>query len=111
MGSDGVLDGAAIAPATSQRRQCAGWPTGHNCPVIVRFARRYCQGCEVERALAMQRGMPETLTPVGIVVEDIEAETLVCRCGGDPCAPRHVVSLDHLTWSYATRLQGGSLKH
>ena len=111
MGSDGLLDGAAIAPADQERRVCAGWPTGHACPVIVRFGRRLCQGCEADRILAIQRGMPETIVPRGIVVEDIDAEELVCRCGGDPCAPRHVVSATHLVWSYAVSLEAAVVKH
>lgn len=80
-----------------EAEQCAGFPAGHVCPVIVPGDREYCYSCAAARNLAEKHGH---LARVGIILEDFRAPELRCRCGGDPTASRHEDSLLHMEWGW-----------
>lgn len=94
------------------RELCVGWPQGHVCIVIVRGGDIYCTGCRERRQEATARGIPDSgIVPIGIVLEDIEAPILLCKCGGDPEGPDHLHSLLHMEWAFAQRIERGFTSH
>lgn len=88
--------------------QCRGWPEGHFCPVMV-GDRLYCQGCLLSRQRAYAEGIDNDLIPVRIVLEDLEAPKLVCKCGGGPEGIRHAESMLHMRWSLGQKIAAGVL--
>lgn len=82
-------------------KRCAGFPFGYICSVFIPEHWTWCRECLERRQEAYAAGLPlHRATPVGIVLEDIEAARLLCKCGGDPTAFRHEISLLHLSWAW-----------
>jgi hypothetical protein len=73
-------------------RQCAGYPTGHHCMVIIPKSKPFdlCHGC--------MRNLEE--------VQRREWEAAngrkTCGCGGLPDEPYHTQTLMHIEWAYKT---------
>lgn len=76
-------------------KACEGFPEGHVCPVQVPDDRVWCYGCTEARQRSIMAGVPVEMSRVGVILEDFEAPTLECRCGGDALAPHHEESLVH----------------
>lgn len=80
---------------------CGGFPPGHACPVIVESDDvELCHGCFYRAKTFAGAGLPARMVPVGIVLEDFNAPTLSCKCGGDPSEPDHRHSLLHAKWAW-----------
>lgn len=84
-------------------RKCEGWPLGHDCPALTSGG-QWCQGCLRSRDYARGRGVPADVIPVGIIIADMDAPRLACKCGGDPLGPRHTESLLHLQYSWRVKV-------
>lgn len=95
-----VVDRPGGGTGAGESHLCAGWPTGYTCIVFVADS-IWCTDCRVRRQEAYASGVPvDGMVPVGIILEDFTAPQLVCRCGGDPEAIRHIFSLRHMEWAW-----------